>query len=224
MKLNRTTFFILLKNNIIFSNDKEEKELIEHYNEIIDDLIEKGNSEEDAVNSFNVDSIINEFNINRSLNENKVDYKTKMYHSNVKRDFKIFSIAIISGLLVPMIISTVFLFYRFIHNRNIELADHSIRLLVIVFTMLSYVVFFGILETYIIYRFFKNKKLLGERVKAKNILLFVLLHTVFTSYQLILLIYSISENWITLFLLTLVLLLPYLFVVIKRIKITKEGF
>ena len=217
--MNKKTFFRLLKNTINFFNIKEEHELISYYNEIIDDLIEKGLTEEEAINSFDIDSIISEYHVNKCIIQNKIDYKTKLNNAIIKKDFKVYSLAIITSLLIPLILSALLVFNGFFNNKIIELNDHSIRMLVMIYSMLSYFAFFLIIEIYFILRFMNLKKLAGKKIQSKHIFVFILIHLLMSTYQILLLINSISENWINLLILSIVLLFPYVMIGLKRVKI-----
>jgi|SRR5690554_1042248 len=145
-----------------------------------------------------------------------------MDYSKLNKDFKVYSIAIIIGLLTPMLFSTIFVFSGIINNKMIDFSDHGIRLLVALFSILSYASFFLIMEIYIIYRYIKSKKASDRNLLTKNILLIILIVSVFSIIEAFLLFCAISENWILLFSFTLILLLPYIYICVKRMKLKKE--
>lgn len=150
-----------------------------------------------------------------------MDYKSRKTYLNINKAFRVFSIAIIVSMLIPMIFSTGYMLYGFINNKIIDLSDHSIRLLFVIFGMVSYAIYFLIIEIYIIYSIIETKKTLEEKITVKHIILFIMLFLIFSIIQVLIILCAINENWLLLFMITLVLLLPYFYLIVKKIKI--EG-
>ena len=217
--MNRGEFFELLIENISFKNLEEKEKFLSHYNEIIDDMIHNGMNEELAINTLNYNEIIEQYNL---LNI-KEDYKKKFELEKIKKDRTIFSISIIAGVLIPMLITFTSVIFLYVFNEMIDFGNHSIRLLFILVLLFSYEVYFRVNEVWHVYKSIKKLKLNNQKITIKNILIFIMIHMIFSLLTILLMILYISNNYILIIVSSILLLTPYVYLYIKKRRIIYED-
>lgn len=217
--MNRGEFFELLIENISFKNLEEKEKFLSHYNEIIDDMILNGMNEELAINTLNYNEIIEQYNL---LNI-KEDYKKKFELEKIKKDRTIFSISIIAGVLIPMLITFASVIFLYVFNEMVDFGNHSIRLLFILVLFFSYEVYFRVNEVWHVYKSIKKLKLNNQKITIKNILIYIMIHMIFSLLTILLMILYISNNYILIIVSSILLLTPYVYLYIKKRRIIYED-
>ena len=148
------------------------------------------------------------------------DIKSKL-NLNVDCFFKAYSIAIIVGALIFMVFSTGYILDGFLNSKIIDLSDHSIRLLFFIVSMVSFAAFSLIIEVYVIYSYVKTIKKVEEKITVKDIIFLIILHFTFSIYQLILIILGLLKLFVVLLIIAFLLLLPYAYLLIRKIKMRR---
>ena len=217
--MNRGEFFELLIENISFKNFEEKEKFLSYYNEIIDDMILNGMNEEQAINTLNYNEIIEQYNL---LNI-KEDYKKKFELEKIKKDKTIFSVSIIAGVLIPMLITFTSVIFLYVFNEMVDFGNHSIRLLFILVLFFSYEVYFRVNEVWHVYKSIKKLKLNNQKITIKNILIYIMIHMIFSLLTILLMILYISNNYILIIVSSILLLTPYVYLYIKKRRIIYED-
>lgn len=217
--MNRGEFFELLIENISFKSNEEKENFFSHYNEVIDDMILNGMNEEQAINNLNYTEIIEQYTL---LNKRE-NYKRKFELDKIKKDKKIFNISIIAGVLIPMLITFITVIFLYVFNKMVDFSNHSIRLLFILILFISYEIYFRVNEVWYIYKNIKKMKLNNQQITIKNILIYIMIHIIFSLLTILFLILYISNNYILIILCSILLLAPYVYLYIKKKRIIYED-
>lgn len=217
--MNRGEFFELLIENISFKSNEEKENFFSHYNEVIDDMILNGMNEEQAINNLNYTEIIEQYTL---LNKRE-NYKRKFELDKIKKDKKIFNISIIAGVLIPMLITFITVIFLYVFNKMVDFSNHSIRLLFILILFISYEIYFRVNEVWYIYKNIKKMKLNNQQITIKNILIYIMIHIIFSLLTILFLILYISNNYILIILCSILLLAPYVYLYIKKRRIIYED-
>lgn len=151
------------------------------------------------------------------------------YFFDVNKAFIAFSTSIIVSILIPIIWTIVYIIKGYNIFNNIDFSDHSTQAILVMHYIISSSVYLLGIEIYLIYSFCSfilAKKKLEGRTSVKHIILFVLLTIIilliFGQIQWFLFFNAISEGWGFISLFTILILLPYFYLIVKKIQI-KRG-
>lgn len=146
---------------------------------------------------------------------------------DLNKAFIAFSIAIIASILAPLTLMIVYMIRGY--NINIDFSDHSTKArFVMLYIISSTVYLLGIVIylIYSIYSFIITKKKLQSRTSIKDILLFVfitiILLLIFGQIQWFIFFNAISKGWGFISLFTFVILLPYIYLIVKKIQLKRR--
>lgn len=137
---------------------------------------------------------------------------------NINQAFQVYSMAIIAILLAPMLFSTVYMVYGYVNNTIIDLSDHSIRLVFVLFSILGFGFYFLIIEIYLIYSFAISINKLTKINILKGAISLIISFLIFSGIEILIFLCTITENWLLLLLITLVLIMPYFYIIYLKIK------
>ncbi len=140
----------------------------------------------------------------------------------VEKDFKFITISIVIGLLSFIVLFFAYIVLEIIKFGGINFKDYGTRMVLLISITLAYGISFLLLEIYLIIRSIGIIGSMNKRYIVLKILGLILIHIVFILLQALVIILSVMENHLCLIIATIVILIPYAFLFIKKVKFDKS--
>lgn len=218
--MDRKTFFKQLDQRIFFSNDEERKLCINYYDELIDEFVNAGISEKEAILKLNVDEIVEQYKIN--LNASKSEKEINKYFK--KTDIHFSKIITYISLIFLFAFTVTFFIVIYFKQGNLDYkqsygAEMTLRLAI---AGLTWIFLFGY-YVYFIWRFIKKKRLYDRLITISHIFLMVAIYlTLVVGFSLLVFCVYLKLSFMNFIFLTLILVLvPYIVLLIKNLKGSK---
>lgn len=217
--MDRKTFFKQLDQRIIFSDDEERELCIRYYDELIDEYINAGISEEEAISGLNIDEIVEQYDINLNVRSPKSKYEIEHYFKKTDLNFAK-KITIISALTI-VTFTIIFFLIVYLKQGNLNVKetyglDLFLRIVIMGFTwmfLFGYYVFF-------IWRYIKRSRLYNKVITISYIFLMISIYITFVVLFILLLFYFYLKlrYSVIIILSLLVTLTPYFVLLIMNVK------
>lgn len=216
--MTKNEFFEIAKNNIHFRTRKERKEFFEFYNDLIIEMKESGETEEEAVSSFNINEIIEQYNSN-----NKIDYEYETKLNLYKKDLKIYLLSILIGFILPVLYILAYVIPTAIETKKIVFNNYGMKVITTISLVFFYFAYLRINEVYYDIKIIKKRKKENKRINVYIILCFVAYFLLNSAIEWLAFYLLIAGENILLILLTSIIIIPFIiYFIIRRMRI-KNG-
>ncbi|MBP5408145.1 MAG: hypothetical protein J6Y42_03300 [Bacilli bacterium] len=216
--MTKNEFFEIAKNNIHFRTRKERKEFFEFYNDLIIEMKESGETEEEAVSSFNINEIIEQYNSN-----NKIDYEYETKLNLYKKDLKIYLLSILIGFILPVLYILAYVIPTAIETKKIVFNNYGMKVITTISLVFFYFAYLRINEVYYDIKIIKKRKKENKRINVYIILCFVAYFLLNSAIEWLAFYLLIAGENILLILLTSIIIIPFIIYFIIRRRRIKNG-
>lgn len=135
---------------------------------------------------------------------------------NLKKDFKTYGICLLCGVgLFVVLFALIFIQFGF----DVDLRDHSIRFMIFMLSVLSFGLFFSMLQFYVLFEFLNNRSEFKDSFKKQYLILLFIISFII---ELAVFIFLFTENRTVIFIITSLIFANYVILGVRYFKMKQK--